>query len=227
MSVATAPNGHRAQSSTKSRNGVALQPPQASRSKLPQLLLALVLMVGGAVAGYFIVNSAGERQSVLAVSRPVAAGEILSNENLSITRVGVDADIVVIPAEQAAQVVGRTASSALEAGELLHPTDLGTPVAIGEGEAVVGLFVGAGEIPIASLAPGDRVDIVITEGVGNEIVSNSPPAVVGATVLDAGIGLDGSSGLLVSVIVPRSESPRIARAAAADRVAVVLVGGNG
>src|SRR5579859_3779176 len=84
--------------------------------------LVVVLCAIGFAAGW---AHAGDRQPVLALARPVAAGQVLTAADLTVVRAGVSGPVSLVPASQEPSVVGRPVAVPLPAGTLLAPGDVG------------------------------------------------------------------------------------------------------
>ncbi|MEV0523992.1 SAF domain-containing protein [Streptomyces sp. NPDC050439] len=124
----------------------------------------IALGVAGAVAcaggAAWMVSNAGERQPVLSVVRPVAAGEVIEPTDVGVVRLGVDDAKQVVPVRRLETVVGRRAVVPLMAGQLLAPGLVGGRADFPpEGRALAVVGVEPGMLP-AGLASGQRVAVV-------------------------------------------------------------------
>ncbi|MFE6158810.1 SAF domain-containing protein [Streptomyces sp. NPDC056486] len=124
----------------------------------------IALGVAGAVAcaggAAWMVGNAGQRQPVLSVVRPVAAGEVIEGRDVGVVRLGVDDAKQVVAAGRREAVVGRRAVVPLTAGQLLAPGQVGDKADFPpEGMALAVVSVEAGMLP-AGLAAGQRVAVV-------------------------------------------------------------------
>ncbi|MEV8320450.1 SAF domain-containing protein [Streptomyces sp. NPDC059900] len=124
----------------------------------------VALGVAGAVAcaggAAWLVGNAGERQPVLSVVRPVAAGEVIEGRDVGVVRLGVDDANQVVAAERRGAIVGRRAVVPLTARQLLAPGQVGDRAGFPpQGLALAVVGVEAGMLP-AGLAGGQRVAVV-------------------------------------------------------------------
>ncbi|MEV0604277.1 SAF domain-containing protein [Streptomyces sp. NPDC050315] len=120
--------------------------------------MAGAIACAGGVA--WMVGRAGERQPVLAVVHPVAAGAVIEARDVGVVRLGVDDATQVVPAGQREAVVGRRAVVPLVAGELLALGHVGDSAEFPpDGQALVVVGVEPGMLP-AGLAAGQRVAVV-------------------------------------------------------------------
>ena len=202
------------------------------RRNWPRVGAAAALAVFCGALFVLLYASAGSRHPILAVARPLAAGETITAADLRIARVPADPALSPIPANEAGAVVGRRASVALVPGTLLTPDDLASGPILGAGEASVGLDLKPSQVP-AGLAPGDSVVVIETStpgqnaaaggsGVANVLVSQ-------ATVLSvtgpSSTSANGDSDVTVSV--PAALAAEVASAASAGDIAVAALGSNG
>ncbi|MFC4956828.1 SAF domain-containing protein [Streptomyces mauvecolor] len=105
-------------------------------------------------------SSAGHRLPVLAVVRPVGAGEVIEAADLGVVRLGVDDATQVVAAGRRDGVVGRRAVVPLLAGQLLAPGQVGDAAAFPpSGRALIVVGVEPGMLP-AGLAAGQRIAVV-------------------------------------------------------------------
>jgi hypothetical protein len=166
----------------------------------------------------------GDRVGVLAASHSVDAGQVLTDSDLKVVRIGADPGVRMLPANAVSTVVGRVAATSIEAGGLLRPSDLSPRSLIGEDRAVVGVGLKGGAAPVQTLQVGDTVEVVAVAPAANGQAEPGRGEVLAtATVFEVRAGDAGSGGLVVSLLVPRSRAVAVADAAGADRVRLVLV----
>ncbi|MDT4991580.1 MAG: hypothetical protein QOH97_1472 [Actinoplanes sp.] len=190
------------------------------------------LLVGGLLlvllcAGVFVaVQLRGDaRVQVLAVARPVAAGQSLVAADLKPVKVVPDPQVPLVPASEAQQLVGRTAAVPLASGSLLAESQLGPAAWPAAGQAVVAAGFKEGRVP-AGLAAGSRVLVVSVDKdtlSGSSDTPSSEPKPVSATAVDVAPGPDGSGTTTVSLLVDRGDATKLA--GTGSDLALVLVGG--
>jgi hypothetical protein len=192
--------------------------------------LSLALAAAFALAGAFLYEAAGHKVSILAVRRPVGAGQPIQPSDLVVTRITRSASLSPVPASWEAQVVGRRAGVGLTPGELLTKGALASGPVLSSGQAEVGISLRSGELPQGVLGVGDVVEVVLT---GSQEQGRGVLGLPGGQVLTTGTlagppGVSGSSGDTdVVVAVPRGVAPAVATASAAGRVGLVLLPGQG
>src|SRR5690349_9744631 len=89
------------------------------KRSLPHLALGVVLVIACAGTFLWISLTANDRRPVLAMSRPVTVGHVLTPQDLQQVNVAVDAGVLVVDAGKATSMVGKTMAVSLSAGTLL------------------------------------------------------------------------------------------------------------
>jgi hypothetical protein len=183
--------------------------------------LLLVMLCASVFAVVQLSND--DRMQVLAVARPVAAGQVISAEDLRPVLVAADPSVPLVAATSVTSVVGRTASVPLAAGTLLAPSQLGPPSWPAAGQAVVAVLLKPGRAP-AGLAAGSRVRIVTVapDSTTSTDVLPAAPVSVPAVVTGVSEGVDGAGTSVVSLQLAQDDAARIAGAGL--ELALVLVG---
>jgi len=188
---------------------------------------------------------AGNRVAVLVLAHEVQQGHTIDRGDLAVVRIAFSAGIAPITADQASQVVGRTAAVSLLRGTLLSATELASHRGPVRGDAVVGVATKAGQLPAGGVAVGDTVDVILTGspatltgGVSDGSVgTSSPPApgqleiggVLASNATVTGVAGPASSSpdtIVISVLIPTTMAPLVASASAAGQAALVLVGSS-
>lgn len=188
------------------------------RIQVPQLLIAVFLVAFSALVAVVLFSGASAREPVLALANPVSRGQVVAMEDLMVVYIASDDPIATLSSEEDSSLVGLTAVADLPAGTVLTSAHLASRSLIGVGEGVVGLALSPGEYPTLSLAPGDRVEIVVTDGTGGGRV------IASAEVFDvAELGVQGER--FVSLRLSADLTAEVAAAAEADQVRLVLVAG--
>src|ERR1700756_5248996 len=108
---------------TRSRRTAGPQPPgqgprRARRRSVPLAAGGVVLVVVCALVFAEGWLAAGNRQPVLALSQPVAAGQGITARDPEAARVSAAGPVSLAPASGQAEVVGSTAAASLPAGSL-------------------------------------------------------------------------------------------------------------
>ncbi|GLH98818.1 SAF domain-containing protein [Phytohabitans aurantiacus] len=146
---------------TAAATGGGGQPPGAvfGRRVRPVRLLASVLLVlAFAVAGAVLAGRLDQRLPVLATSRPLAAGQTITDADLTVVHVAVQG-VSLVPETQRDDVVGGTAAVPLPAGVMLSADQVGAPGWPPAGKAVAAVAVKAGRLP-STITAGAHVTVI-------------------------------------------------------------------
>ena len=175
----------------------------------------LVLAEGRMLTG----GRAGGREPVLALARPVAAGQVITAFDLRVVDVAAAGPVSLVSAGRQAQVAGRTATADLPAGSLLAVGDVGAP-SPGRGRAWLGVALLPGRYP-PGLSPGQHVGVLAAPAPGGR----APARVAGyGVVLSVTALVPGAAGeMVVGLDLPRDVVGQVTAAAAAGRVSLAVI----
>lgn len=188
-------------------------------------LAAGVAVLGvSALAAVALYGSVGDRQPVLAVARPVAAGQAIAAPDLTVVRVAADPGVRTIPASQRSRIVGRSAGVALAPGALLAPAQLADGPTLPPGSVVVGALLKPGQFPLG-LRPGDSV-LVVPLVPATQVALLGGPAADAAKPIRATVAAvekvsDAGGSTTVSLAVVSELAPTVAAAGAEGRLSVM------
>jgi hypothetical protein len=121
--------------------------PVARRRQVPWILAGVVLVVGCALAFAVASVRMSSGDEVLAVARPVPAGQALTAADLRPVRVSRTAGLSPVLAGAEASMLGRPAAVALVPGTLLTSGDMGSASQGAAGTDVVAMALKAGTFP--------------------------------------------------------------------------------
>ena len=212
----TAPSTDRTRQARPAPKGLRVAPVNRQR-QLPWMVLGIVLVVGGALMFMVLAGQVNHRKAVLALARPVPAGQVIKATDLKVVHLSVDGGLQLLGPSVQSQVVGKPAAVNLAAGTLLIASDVGTSKGLKAGKAVVGLSLKAGQLPNAQLGAGDRVALVDTGA------DNGPTVLAVVTIAEIKNGSSPSGTAYVSLLVDERDAPTIAAAGAGGRIVLVLV----
>ncbi|HWH00611.1 MAG TPA: SAF domain-containing protein [Pilimelia sp.] len=172
-------------------------------------------------------SSAGDRTQFIAITRPVAAGQVIAAADLRAVSAVNDAELGLVAAGQASEVVGRTAAVPLLPGTLLQPAMLGEAVFPARDRVVASLALKPGRYP-QHLAAGASVSVFVSqsspaEGGQSATVS---PARVAAVVLGVDLAGDGQGATVVTLELARKDAAAVA-GAPAESVMVMQIAPGG
>lgn len=193
-------------------------PRRAGRSRVRPVAGVLLLVVVCALVVAEGRGRAGNREPVLALARPVTAGQVITAADLRVVQVSVAGPASLLPASRLAQVAGRTAAAGLPAGSLLAAGDIGAACP-GRGQAWLGVALGPGRYP-PGLSPGQHVGVLAAPAPGR-----GPARVAGyGVVLSVTAAVPGAAGETVAVLdLPRDVVPQVAAASTAGRVSLAVI----
>lgn len=201
--------------------GTPMTPARSPRTRSTARIAIGVLVVAlSALGAAVLFSSAADRVTVIGVARDVPIGRKITEEDLREVSIAGGSGLQSIPADDAATVIGRTASVQLIGGSLLNPGQLADGPSLPEGTVIVGAVLKGGQYPVG-LSIGDTVDVVETtspdaSGVGEPVVRGR------ATVTNIAEPDDGQSQLLVSLAVPSDAATAVSSAGAAGRISLVV-----
>ncbi|MGH8877085.1 MAG: SAF domain-containing protein [Stackebrandtia sp.] len=184
------------------------------------MLVAAVLIAA-------LVAQAGDRESVLAVAKPVAAGEVIERADLKSVQVaGVEGAIAT---GDAGKVMGSTAAVSLTEGQIVTEGTYTSEASPGLGRAVVGLSLTTAKVPTDGLEPGDAVVVVAIPADKADTTSLDEPKVLAehAQVLSAADAPAEGGTVAVSVVVPEPAAAAVSAYSAVDRISLVKVSARG
>jgi hypothetical protein len=211
---------------TRPRRPAGRRAPVTPRRRRPgrgDVLLAAGLLQAavGALVAAGTRAQAGAGQPVLALARPVTAGQVITAADLRVVQVTAAGPVAVVPAGRQAQVAGQRAAATLPAGSVLAAADIGTPH-VGRGQARLGVAVGPGRYP-PDLSPGQRVAVLTTPAPGSS--SPLPAQLAGkGVVLSVSIPAPGSPGeTVVELQLPQDAVLQAAAADAAGRIILAAI----
>ncbi len=165
-------------------------------------------------------TSLGNTQEVVVARVDVPRGQVITADDLRLVRIGVDPSVSVVPASQAAGLVGQRAAVDLRAGQLLVPGSVTSQVYPQPGMSTVGLSLLAAQLPSEPLRVGDRVRVVSTPGAQGDV---SPSALVVFDGMVVAVSARDASGSTdVTVQVESSVAAEVAARSATGKVALVV-----
>jgi hypothetical protein len=197
--------------------------PVAPRQRRPGLVvLAVVLILGGALFSAALVLRSGQKQSVVVVTRDVPAGQRFVSADFGPAQVAPGA-LPVVTWPQVRQLIGKTAAADIKSGTLLNPALVGNDPLPRVNSVNAAAALKAGQLP--SLVPGDLVRVLWTPqpGLSSDEAPNPPldgVVVNHATVYSvSGVRPDGT--IVVTLVIPESKQSGFARFASRQSISLV------
>lgn len=196
--------------------------PARSRTRnRPVLVAGVLLILLGALGGWALVSSAGDRSDVLAVARDVPIGTVLDEADLRIVALPDTPGLSPVPASDLESVVGQRAAVGLTEGTVLTRAQVTGEPTLEDGADLVALEVARGMGPVSALDIGDSVAAVPVPAQGQEAAVAEQP--ITGTVAEIGRA-DGNGSVVVHVLVDEADSAQLAAWAAGGEVSLVLTG---
>src|SRR4051794_21257430 len=187
-----------------------------SRATMVGVLLAIV---GGLVA-WFAYAQATQGIEVVATARHIGYGARITEADVRPVEIPAGSTLRVTAWSDRATVVGQVATTDLTPDALVLPDAVGAARLPARGEAIVGLPIGAGRLPVSGLLPRDVVEIVQPAAAQTGSTGRR------ATVLAIG-DPDATGRRTVDLIVPDTAVDEVAAAAGNDNTLLVLLGSGG
>ncbi|GAA0922942.1 hypothetical protein [Nonomuraea longicatena] len=191
--------------------------PVPPRERKPALAaLAVLLILGGALAATLLVMRSGDRISVIRVKQQIGAGQQFTETALEEVQIA-DTGIDYVLWSQRQSVVSSFAAVTLLPGTLLT-NSMGVTASreLGPGKAMVGLSLKPGQLP-QHLEAGDRVQVIRVPARSQE-----RGQVLAQSALVHSVGDDGA----VTVIVDVTVSPDVVGYASSGEIAVAELPGG-
>jgi hypothetical protein len=190
---------------------------RASARNRSRILIGCLLALVSALAMAVLYSDAGERRLVLALAKPVAAGQVIEGDDLREVMLATDGGLSTLAAGNRDDVIGRKAAVPLAAGALLTEEQLGETPLFDSSDAVFGAVLAEGRFP-AELRAGDRV--LLYELPSATDAADAAEA-VRATVVAVREG-QAPGSISATISVPAGDAGAMATAAGQDRLIVVL-----
>ena len=202
----------------------AARTPLVTRRRRPGLVMVAVLVIaGGGLAGAVLYQNAGAKTPVVIAARDMSVGHRIERADLA--SVAIAGPVVAIAASNLGSLVGQTAAVGLVAGQILNRAMVTDRLALDGDHAMVGLSLKAGQLPGDGLEPGDRVMLVRlptadaaagVEATGRVIVGRAQVYAVRADETAAG-------ATIVTLVVGVADAPMVAALGSAGQVGLIEV----
>jgi hypothetical protein len=175
-----------------------------------RILLSVLLILGLALAGAVVADRIDTRLPVLATTRALDAGQVITDGDVTVVRVAADATVRTLPQAERGSVLGKTAAVPLVAGTLLSPAQLGAAAWPPPGQAVVAVGVKPGRLP-SGVGAGSHVLVLVVAASNTGGTATSPQVVQAqATVWSLQAAGDQSGDSAVSLLIAEADGRRVA-----------------
>lgn len=189
------------------------------------VVLGVLLITTGALAGTALVQTVGDRVQVLALAQEVPSGKPLTDQDVTMAHISADSVVETVGADQMESVVGATAATDLHPGELLTMSKVTEDPVPEPGHELVAVPLRESQMPSEGLRAGDAVQVVSTPGEGGETPSGMPPSVDASVVRVGEPDMDGYT--VVDVQTSSTDGAVLAARVATGRIALVLEAADG
>ncbi|GAB4011398.1 hypothetical protein GCM10028772_33580 [Nocardioides ultimimeridianus] len=196
----------------------------STRESRPALIgLALVLIVGGALASAYLAVIAGHRAEFVQVRTEIAQGQKITKADLQTVSLpqGYDGGI---PADQEDSLVGQSTTVRLLAGTVLTPAMVSKTGGIAADQAQVALNVDP--MTAQGMHPGDRVLVYVEDDDGGTHTVDGELLAIGKSQ-DGGLTGTSSSQVPIKVLIARQCLTAVSQGIIGNKFAVSQTGGSG
>lgn len=190
------------------------------RRQVPWMVGGVLLVLGCALAFGVASNRAQHPEDVLAVARPVAAGQLIEPGDLKVAQLSPSNAIDSLAVGTESSLLGRPAAVGLVPGGLLTPADIGAPPSSTNSD-VVAVALKAGTYP-PSLGSGAHVEVVPVADSAASTSSGDESAGSGASSASVGSEPAIFGGNSVGVVPAVVEAVTAAPAASESTAVVTL-----
>lgn len=197
--------------------------PSTRESRPALIALAVVLIVGGALASGFLALQSGNRAFYVQVTSEVAQGAQITENDLG--RVSLPEDFGTgVPADQVDDVVGQSATTRLLPGTVLTPEMVSDDAGIAAGQTQLTLSVDSSPF-VQRLQPGAQLALNVGGGdAGRQAVAAELVSVGDAS--DGGLGSVSGNEIPIVVAVDLSCLSVVAQGIEDNAVTPALIGGD-
>ncbi|WP_214408776.1 hypothetical protein [Sphaerisporangium fuscum] len=202
--------------------------PVPPRERKPALAaLALLLVLGGALATTLLVMRSGDRVSAIQITQQIGAGQPIVPEAMEEVQIA-DTGIGYVSWNHRQEVAATFARVTLLPGTLLTEQMVSrASEQLRPGKVVLGLALKPGQMP-QSLQRGDQVQVLYVPGSGHGASAEGKVLAPSALVQSVGGGDgDGGGSGQVSIVVDATVSPTIATYASSGEIALGQLPGAG
>ena len=199
--------------------------PSRSRDKRPALaLLALLLVLVGALGSALLVYRTGNRVQVLVAQDTIRQGQQVTAEDFTVAEIAFEEGTEVVSASSLDEFVGAQAVTSIPAGSLVSGQMFTASELAPAGAQQVGVVVASSGRPSDTPQAGDIVRVFATAA--ESAVAEAADAeelVPAAKVVSVGATSDTSDTVHVTLLVPEDVAPAVVTASATGTAAIALL----
>jgi hypothetical protein len=166
--------------------------PGAPRERKPALAaLAVVLILGGALAVGYLMLQSGKRAEAIQITREIGQGQQIPLSAMQEVQVPANSGLHYVPWSQASQVAQTFAATAIPPGTLLTSNMAVRTNTMTNGKTVMGLALKDGQLP-SGLTVGDRINIYEVSD-ASEACPGAPGSLLSGDAVVLGVSTPSSS----------------------------------
>jgi hypothetical protein len=187
--------------------------------RLPEMLIGLVLVVGGALGGVVVFQRSSDRVVVVGAAHDLSRGTVLTRSDVTAVEIGSLPPGAAVLGMEAGSLLGQRLLVDLPAGVPISPQIVASDELLGPNEALIPVALERGAVP-SGLGRGDLVRVVISYP--NHGGDAPPPQVLGDVVEVFDFVLPDEFGNAVEVTL-RANTDIAVDLARADRIQLLKV----
>lgn len=196
--------------------------PRPPRRNLRLVVVGILAICLGALAGAALYMQNAHTQQVLRVTHAVSRGTVVQAGDLGTVSLPAVPGVATVPAQEASSLVGKEALTDLPEGALIAPGAVGEP-AVAKGTVHVGLRLAPGRAPARALPVGAPVLLLPVPGSSPQGATPAASASYRATVVTAPTSQPDGSQLL-DLAVAAGDAAQVVKLAAGDQLALAREG---
>ncbi|QFG67425.1 SAF domain-containing protein [Ornithinimicrobium pratense] len=198
--------------------------PSRPRDRRPALaILALLLVLLGALGSALLVYRTGERVQVLVAQGPIQQGQTVTADDFSVTEIAFDDGTQVVPAGSLGQFVGSTSVAYVPEGSIISAQMFTTRALAPAAAEQVGVVVASVGRPSSAVQVNDIVRVYRTDPSGTAAATDAEELVAAAKVVAVGPVLETRDTVHVTLLLPQDAAPSVISASAAGTAAVSIL----
>jgi hypothetical protein len=187
-----APNGEPQGDWAQPTSPSARKLPGSPRERKPALAaLAVVLILGGALAAGYLMLQSGKRVDAIQITKEIGQGQQIPQSAMEQVQVPANTGLHYVPWSQASQVSRFFAATAIPPGTLLTSNMAVRTNTLTNGKTVMGLALKDGQLP-SGLTVGDRVNIYEVSD-ASEACPGAPGSLLSGDAVVLGVSTPSSS----------------------------------
>lgn len=200
--------------------------PSAPRERKPALaVLAVLLIIGGALAAGALVIKSGHRVAAVEVTKAIPRGGQIPGDAITEVQIAADSGVNYIAWQYSGQLSQYYATTAIPRGTLLNSGMISKTRSTPNGDAEVGLALKDGQLPNGVKA-GDHVAVISTQQSASGCPGKAGETLADGTVTAVASAASGTGVTDVQVAIPPGAIGEVACNTANGSLAIVIVAGD-